>query len=143
QPILERKKVLQGFLGKIEADRPPGKLRSRHYPPQGALEFADVGAYALGNEKRHLLRQHRILPGGLAHQNGNGGFEFRRIDGDRQSPTEARLQPFLKARDFLRVAIAGQHDLPLPLEEGIESMEKLFLGSFLSSKELDVIDQQR
>jgi hypothetical protein len=71
------------------------------------------------------------------------GLEFRRLDRDRQTPSEAGFQPFFEPRDFLRIAIAGEDHLLLSLEQRIERVEELFLRTFLAGEELDVVDQQR
>src|SRR5690606_1507470 len=111
--------------------------------PQRALELANVRADPLRDEERDLLGQSLLLGGCLAHQDRDARLELRRLYSDGEPPAEARLQPFLEPRDFLRVAVARQHDLPMALEQCVESMEKLFLRSLLVREELDVVDQQR
>ena len=87
----------------------------------------------------------RSLPVGLGlrHQDRDAGFEFRRLDRDREAPAEARLQALLEARDLLRVAVAGEDDLLLAFEQRVERVEELFLRLRLAGEELDVVDQQR
>ena len=45
--------------------------------------------------------------------------------------------------DLARIAVAGQDDLVLALEQRVEGMEELFLRVLLAGEELDVVDQQR
>ena len=66
-----------------------------------------------------------------------------RFYGNRQAPTQARLQARLQILHFLGKAVAGQDDLLLAIEQRIEGMEELFLGGVLAGEKLDVIDQQR
>src|SRR6185437_4951000 len=79
----------------------------------------------------------------FGHQDGHAGLELRRLDGDRQSPSEARFQPLLQSLDLLRITVAAQDDLVLTLEQLVEGMEELFLRALLAGEELDVIDEQR
>ena len=81
-------------------------------------------------------------------QLGRRGFQFRalyensyRLDRDRQSPAETRLQPFLEARHLLGVTITGHDYLLLAFQQGVESMKKFLLGTFFTGKKLDIIDQ--
>ena len=50
---------------------------------------------------------------GFADQDRDARLELRRLDRDREPPAEPRLQTLLEARHFLRIAVAGQDDLPL------------------------------
>ena len=79
------------------------------------------------------LRQHDL----------RAGLEVRRLDRHRQAPGQARLQARLQAFDFARVAVAGQDDLLLAVEQRVEGVEELFLRAVLAGEELDVVDQQR
>ena len=56
---------------------------------------------------------------------------------------QPRFQPRLQALDFARIAVAGQDDLLLAVEQRVEGVEELFLGAVLAGEELDVVDQQR
>ena len=47
------------------------------------------------------------------------------------------------AVNFLGIAVTGQNDLLLGVQQGIESMEKFFLWAFLPGEELDIVDEQR
>ena len=70
-------------------------------------------------------------------------LEVRRVDRHRQAPGQARFQPRLQAFDFARVAVAGQDDLLLAVEQRVEGVEELLLRAVLAGEELDVVDQQR
>jgi hypothetical protein len=121
-----------------------GEMRGGDHAPQRALEFAHVGADALGDEERDFLGQLDLRRRAcLAHQDRDAGLELRRLDRDRQTPAEARLQPLLEAVDLLRIAIAGQDHLLLALEQRVEGMEELLLRALLAREELNVVDQQR
>jgi hypothetical protein len=51
-------------------------------------------------------------------------------------------QPRFQVLEQFRRAIGGHHDLLLRVVQGVEGMEELFLGLFLTFQELDVVDQQ-
>src|ERR1700680_4584682 len=48
----------------------------------------------------------------------------RRLDRHRQPPPETRLQALLETVDFLRIAVAGEDDLVLALEQLVEGVEE-------------------
>ena len=79
----------------------------------------------------------------FAHEDRDAGFQFRRLDRDRETPAEARFQPFFQAFDLLRITVARQDDLLLAFEQRVERVEELFLRAVLAGEELDVVDQQR
>jgi hypothetical protein len=75
-------------------------------------------------------------------ENGQFGFQIRRLDIGNQSPLEAAVQAFLQSRDLLGGSVAGNDDLLLSVIERVESMEKLLLRSLLPGQELNVVHQQ-
>src|SRR6266576_2744553 len=52
------------------------------------------------------------------------------------------MKPFLESRYFARRAIRTDHDLLLLFVQGVERMEKLFLGTLFPRHELDIVDKQ-
>ena len=76
-------------------------------------------------------------------QDGHAGFQVWRLDVGDQSHREAGDQPLLQLRDLVWGAIGSDHDLATRLMEGIEGVEKLFLGVLLALDELDVIHQDQ
>src|SRR5690606_3450606 len=126
-----------------ERDRLARETRVRDDAPQRALELAHVRADPLRDEERHLLRELLAFSRRLRHQDRDTRLELGRLDRDRQSPAEARLQPFLEAGDLLRIAVAGQDDLTLALEQRVERVEELFLRALLAGEKLDIVDQER
>jgi len=79
---------------------------------------------------------------GLLHQDRHTGFKLRRLDGNRQTPAEARFKTLFEPFDFFRVTVAGQNHLLTAFKQGVEGVEELFLGPLLARKELNVIDEQ-
>ena len=79
---------------------------------------------------------------GLLLQDRDFGLQVRRLDVGDQSPLEAAAQPVFNLGQLLRRAVAGDHDLPHALVQGVEGVEELFLGALLVHQELDVVDQQ-
>jgi hypothetical protein len=83
---------------------------------QRALELTNVRTNALREEERDFLRQGLAFRRRFAHQDRHARLELGLLDGDRQPPTETRLQALLEARDFLWITVAGQDNLPLTFE---------------------------
>ena len=79
---------------------------------------------------------------GLLAQNGDLGLEVGRLDVGDQAPLEARAQPLLEGRDFVRRGVAADDDLLGRVEERVEGVEELGLRALLAADELDVVDQQ-
>ena len=110
---------------------------------QRALEFAHVRADALGDEERHLLGQLDAAAAALLIRIAT------RVSKSGGSIATVRPQPkrdFSRASrpcDFFRVAVAGQDDLLLAVEQRVERVEEFFLRAVLAGEELDVVDQQR
>jgi len=78
----------------------------------------------------------------LLHQDRHAGFQLRRLDGNRQAPAEAGLEALFKAFDFFRVAVTGENDLLATFKQGVEGVEKLFLGTLFTGEELNIVNQQ-
>jgi hypothetical protein len=96
--------------------------------------------FAIRNET--FVRDADPLRFGFFLENGDAHFEFRRFDGDGKPPVEARYQTFFQSLNVFRVGIAGDDDLFFCFDQGVEGVEKLFLGSILAIEELDVVDQE-
>ncbi|MNY03045.1 hypothetical protein D3C86_1356440 [compost metagenome] len=140
---MQRQQVLQGFANQLDGDVAAHEVRVGDHAFERAFQFTDVGANALGNEERRVMGQVDFGLVGLLHQNRDPGLQLRRLDGYRQAPTEAGFQALFKAFDFFRIAVTGENDLLATFKQGVEGVEKLFLGTLLAGEELNVIDQQR
>src|ERR1041384_520090 len=129
------------FARSSESSRPVKRAKANTFfsAPSSSRTFERMcfyeEGYFLGN--RHRLRFSLLQHGRDPH------LELGRLDRHGQSPAEARDQPLLHAGDFLRVGIAGDDDLLVRLDQGIESVEELFLRTALVGKELDVVDQEQ
>ena len=97
----------------------------------------------LGDEERDLLVDLHAGGGGLGKQDRHAHLELGRFERHRKAPAETRNQPLLDAGDFLGVGVAGDHHLLVRLDERVEQIEELFLGSALAAEELDVVDEQQ
>src|SRR5213596_190197 len=67
----------------------------------------------------------------LLSQDRDTVFQVRVPDVGHQTPFEAGDQPILEPRDLFRRPIRGEHNLLVPLEQGVERVEELLLGHFL------------
>ena len=66
-----------------------------------------------------------------------GGFQL-----GHETPFETGHQALLQSCDFTGRAVAGENDLFVRIEQGVEGVEEFFLHAFLAGQEVDVIDQQ-
>src|SRR5207244_13285338 len=55
---------------------------------------------------------------------------------------ESRSQPFFERGNFVRRAVAAEHNLLLRVVEGVERMKELGLCPFFAGKKLDVVDEE-
>jgi len=108
-----------------------------------SFQLADVGLHPLGDEEGHLVGQLDARLGGLGHQNGHPGLQFRRLDGHREPPAETGFQALLQPVHLLGIAVAGEDDLLLAFQQCIESVEKFLLRALLAGEKLDIVDEQR
>src|SRR4051812_27922638 len=100
---------------------------------QAAFKLANVALHLLGDERQHFAgyrADDRTLQ--LGTQNGDAGLVLGRLDIGGQPPLEARAQPILENRDGFWRPIAGEHDLTTSLVDGVERVEKLFLGALFA-----------
>jgi len=79
---------------------------------------------------------------GLGGQDRRAGFEIRGFDRYRQAPPQAGFQPRFEVLHLARITVAGEDDLLLAVEQGIEGVEELFLRAVLAGKKLDIVNQQ-
>ncbi len=143
QFVLQRQQVFQGFANQLDGDVAAHEVRVCDHAFKRAFQLTDVGADTLGNKERRIVWQIDFGLVSLFHQDRDAGFQLRRLDGDRQAPAEAGFKALFKAFDFFRVAVTGKNDLLATFKQGVEGVEKLFLGPLFASEELNVIDQQR
>src|SRR5689334_5590371 len=69
-------------------------------------------------------------------------LEIGELDIRDHSPLEATDQACFQTRDLRRWTITGQDDLSTSLVQGVEGVEELFLGRFLSLQKLHVINEK-
>src|SRR5262245_61642235 len=82
------------------------------------------------------------LVGGFSLKNGQARFLVRRL----QAPNRPSQQTVDQFRRQLvrqaRMAVTGEDDLLSVALQGIERVQKLFLGGPFSSKEIDVVNEE-
>ena len=96
-----------------------------------------------GDEERDVLVQAHGDGLGLFLNDGDAHLLFWRLDAYRKAPGKARFKPLLYAADVLGVSIAGDYYLLVRLDQRVECVEELFLGTVLAAEELNVVDQQQ
>src|SRR6185312_5314649 len=141
--VLDGQQVAKRVLGHRQRDFLPMEARVREHPLQRALELPHVRADVLSDEESDLLVELHAGLRGFRQQDRDAHLELRRLQRDRQSPAETRNQPFLDARDLLRVGVAGNHHLLARFDQRVEQVEELLLRAALAVEKLDVVDQQK
>ncbi len=90
---------------------------------------------------QNLLRQLDMQSLGLFSQNRHPGLYIRWLKFGCEAPFEAGYQPLLQICYLAGRSIARQNDLLTAVEQGVEGMEKLLLGTLFSGKKVDIVDQ--
>ena len=86
----------RGVLGELHRDLLAGEVGPRRQRIQRALELADIGMHALGEEEGDILGQLHAALAGLGQHDLRAGLEVRRIDRHRQPGAQTRFQPRLQ-----------------------------------------------
>ena len=134
--------VAQRNLRDIHGDRFVDQRRVRRHTDERTLQFTDGGLELRGNEFQHLVIDLCAVGGRLLHQDGDAGFQVRRLHVGDQAAFEAGAQTVFQRVQLLRRAVGGQDDLFVGLVQRVEGVEELFLGSLFALEELDVVDHQ-
>ncbi|MNH05901.1 hypothetical protein D3C79_652520 [compost metagenome] len=143
QFVLQREEILERFTNQLNGDVASHEVRMSDDALQSTFKFTDVGANTLGNKESSVMRQVYLGLVCLLHQDRDTGFQFRRLDRDGQAPAEARFQTLFQPFNLFRITVTGQDYLLTAFEQGVEGVEKLFLGTLFTGEELNVIDEQR
>ena len=106
------------------------------------FELADIRLDLAGDVDRDVVRQRNSFCFRLFLENRDLGLQVRRLDVGDEPPLEPRTQPLFERRNFMRRAVAADHDLFLRVVQRVERVEELGLGAFLAGEELDVVDEQ-
>ena len=142
----DRLAVVQGILDGCGRHTDTGSNAFQHVIGiqffHGAFQLADVLLQMVGDVLRNIVGQVQVEKFRLALDNGNAGLKIRRLDVGCQAPLEPGAQTLLQALDLLCRAIGRDNDLTTVVVQGVESVEKLFLRTFLAGQELDIVDQQ-
>src|ERR1043165_4477867 len=78
----------------------------------------------------------------LSFDDDNLGLQIRRFDVGDEAPLKPGMQTLFNFRNVTRGTIRSQDNLFLPIIQGIECVEKLFLSSLLTRDELNVVDEK-
>src|SRR3981081_1465430 len=93
-------------------------------------------------EECDVLSEIHAIGLGFFQQDGHSHFQFRRLDGNREAPAEARDQTVFDTGHFLWITVAGNDDLFVRLDECIEGVKKLLLCTIFTVEELYVVDEE-
>jgi hypothetical protein len=142
QALLGAPDVREDLVGEIETEIAAGEAAEGADPNERALELADVGLDLVRDEEGEVVGEREAVELGLLLQDGDAGFEVRRLDVGDEAPFEARAEALLDLGNLFRRAVARDDDLPVRLVEVVERVKELLLGALLARDELDVVDQQ-
>jgi len=109
---------------------------------EGAFQAADVVADAVGEEFDDPGLERDVEALRLLLENGDTSFHVGRLELAGHAPLEAGDEALLELLDLAGGTVAGQDNLLVTVVQGIEGVEKLFLGTLLAREELDVVDHQ-
>src|SRR5579862_4239352 len=79
---------------------------------------------------------------GLFVQDGDLGFQVRRLNISDQTPLKPGAQPLFDRINVLGQAVRRNHDLLVLFVQSIEGVKKFFLGAFLAGYELNIVNQE-
>src|ERR1017187_8173632 len=109
---------------------------------QCTLQLTDIGAKVLGDKEGYIVAQGNFHDLCFLLQNGHSHFEFRGFNLDGKPPVETGNETIFETLDILWISVAGDDDLLLGFDQGIEGKKELFLGAILAIEKLDVVDDQ-
>ena len=111
-------------------------------PLDDTLQLTDVGVELFGDVGEHVVLDHEIHGLCLVFQNGQTELVVRLVDIHDQTLLKAGADPILQGDHFLWRTVGGQNDLLMIAVQRVEGMEKFLLGGFLTSDELDIVDEE-
>src|SRR5215469_568954 len=95
--------------------------------------------HALRDIERDVGSQSQVLQDRLFLHDGHPSLEVGWRDVGDQSGLESVTQSLFELWDFARHLVRGEHDLMAVAVQGVEGVEKLFLGTFAARQELHVV----
>ena len=131
------------LVGELGGDRAAGERAVGDDADQRALERADVGVDALGDQvdRDRIDACQRVLLHALAQDRPARG-EVGRADVGHQAGLEPLAQAVLECVEVAREAIGREDELGAGAVQRVEGVEELLLGARLALQELDVVDEQ-
>ena len=135
--------VFQQMLDRLPGSAPCRSGGKRGDPHQRAFEPADVAANARREELVNIIVQFDLQGARFLPQNGKTRLDVGRLQFRGQAPLETRNQAVLEIGDLRGRTIAREHDLLVPVEEGIEGVKEFLLRSFFAGEKLNIIDQEQ
>src|SRR5436190_2011228 len=112
-------------------------------PHECALQPADVRANAGGQEIENLVTQLNAEGMRFFPQDRHACFDIGWLELGGESPFETGNESMLEIRNLGRRAVAREDNLFMPVEQGVEGVEKFLLRALLASEKLDVVDQEQ
>ena len=134
--------VGEHVLGEFDAHLAPGEGAEGDHPGERALDLADVGLDAAGDQVGDVVGQADPLDLGFLLEDGDAGLEVGRLDVGDEAPLEAGAQALLELGNLLGRGVGGDDDLLAGVVEVVEGVEELLLGPLLARDELDVVDEE-
>src|SRR5207237_10170792 len=114
--------ILQNLLRIRQRDRGTDQRGVRDQPNQCAFQLTNVGADVGGDVEGYVGGHSNLFVLGLLLQDGNLGFQVRRLNVGAQTPFKAAGEEDLNLHQFLARADAGDHD---PLDGPVQRVQRL------------------
>jgi len=112
-------------------------------PREGAFQRADIRLDSGSNELQDRFWKLDGCPFLFIPEDGETGFEIRRLEFGDQTPFESGDESLFEPLDLVRRPIARHHNLFMGVEEGVECMKEFLLKAFLSGEKVNIVDQEQ
>src|SRR4026209_1454544 len=115
--------------------------RKRSHTHERAFQSAHVRPNAAGKKLKNFIAQYDLHATRLLPQDRHAGLDVGRLKLSGEPPLKARNQAVLQVCNLGSRPIAGEDDLLMSIEQRIERMKELFLGTLFPPEKLDVVNQ--
>ena len=136
------KNLPQGVFGQMLIHGLAGEGGIGHQAGEASFQLAHVVGNALGDHGEHAVVHLQQFFVGLLPKDSHPGFQIRLGNIGHQPPLEAAAQALFQLGDFPGRLVGGQDDLLPGGVQGVEGVEKFFLGARFAGEELNIVHHQ-
>src|SRR2546430_504449 len=139
-PTFSLQNVLQQMLDSFLRELLATESCKGGSPHERAFQTAHICANAAGEELENIIPQLDLHGVRFFSQDRQARLDVWWLKLGRKSPFKSRNQAVFEICDSRGRAIAGQHDLFVPVEKRIECVKEFLLGPLLAAQKLDVVN---